>query len=370
MAGVVTPQDVADLVASILPELDRMNWEQIAQDLQDYEMMSHWLTDDKVTFNDGIAIRKNLLTQLSGAASHTGMTDIDDVDIPDLMDDMIVPWRHAQTKWGYNYQTDILMNSGKSRINDTVKPRRVAAMIDLAQELEAKAWQVPNSSDKLNPYGLPYWIVYNATTGFTGGYPVGPDAVTHSTVAGINLTESPKFKNYSANYASVSKGDLLPKMRTALRKTNFKSPVTKEDMNSKRGNDRRYYCDEATCSAFEDIGDASNENLGRDLAPYEAGQASSRGRGGVADMDGTLTFKKNPIIYVPQLDDTAVFTAATSPIYQVDHAVFFPVCLKGDYLRETGPTQAPNQHNMWRTFIDLTYNFLCVNRRKCAVFAK
>ena len=362
----VTPQDVADLVASILPDLDRMHWEQISQNLQDYEVMSHWLKDDKITFNDGLYIKKNLLSQLAGAASHTGMTDTDDVDIPDLMDDMQVPWRHAQTKWGYHYQTDILMNAGKSRINDTVKPRRFNAMLSLADELEAKAWQVPNLSDKLNPYGLPYWVVYNATTGFTGGYPTGPDAVPHPTIAGVNLTDSPTFKNYSAQYAAVNKTDLLPKMRTALRKTNFRSPVTKEDMSTKRGNDRRYYCDEVTASAFETLGEAQNENLGRDLAPYTAGS----GQGGVQEVDGTLTFKKNPIIWVPQLDDTTVYTAATNPIYQIDHGVFYPVCLKGDYLRETGPVVAPNQHNMYRVFLDLTYNFICVNRRRCAVFGK
>lgn len=366
MAGAVTPQDVADLVASILPDLDRMNWEQIAQNLQDYEMMSHWLKDDKIIFGDGIAIRKNLLTQLSGAASHTGMTDTDDVDIPDLMDDITVPWRHAQTKWGYHYQTDILMNRGKSTINDTVKPRRQAAMIDLAEELEKKAWQVPNTTDKLNPYGLPYWIVYNATTGFNGGYPTGPDGNAHTTIAGLSLTDSPKFKNYTAQYAAVSKVDLLPKMRTALRKTNFRSPVTKDEMSTPRGKDRRYYCDEATCSEFENLGEAQNENLGRDLAPYTAGS----GHGGVQEVDGTLTFKKNPIVYVPQLDDTTVFTAATSPIYQIDHAVFYPYCLKGDYLRETGPVVAPNQHNHFRVFLDLTYNIICVNRRRCAVFGK
>lgn len=366
MAGTVTPQDVADLVASILPDLDRMNWEQIAQNLQDYEMMSHWLKDDKIVFGDGLYIKKNLLSQLSGAASHTGMTDTDDVDIPDLMDDLQVPWRHAQTKWGYHYQTDILMNRGKSTINDTVKPRRMAAMIDLAEELEAKAWQVPNSTDKLNPYGLPYWIVYNATTGFTGNYPTGPDGVAHTTIAGLSTTDSPKFKNYSANYAAVNKTDLLPKMRTALRKTNFRSPVSKEDMSTPRGNDRRYYCDEVTASAFETLGEASNENLGRDLAPYTAGA----GHGGVQDVDGTLTFKKNPIVWVPQLDDTTVFTAATNPVYQIDHGVFYPYCLKGDYLRETGPVVAPNQHNMYRVFLDCTYNILCVNRRRCAVFGK
>lgn len=369
MAGTVTPQDVADLVASILPQLGRMSWEQIAQDLQDYEMMSHWLQDDKIIFNNGIAIRRNLLAQTSGAAAHTGLMDTDDVDIPDLMDDIQVPWRHAVTKWAYQYQADVLMNSGESSINDMVKARRTAAMIDLAKELEAKAWQVPNTTDKTNPYGVPYWIVFTAgAAGFTGGYPTGPDAVPWTSIAGLNLTETPNFKNYCAQYATVAKDDLIPKMRTALRKTNFKAPVTKDDMSTPRGKDRRYYLDETTCSAFENLGEAQNENLGRDIAPFAAGVGN--GHGGVTEVDGVLTFKKHPLIWVPQLDDTAVYTAATNPIYQIDHAVFFPYCLKGDYLREGKPQQAPNQHNIWRVFVDLTYNFICTNRRRCAVFAK
>jgi len=368
MAGVVQPQDVADLVKSILPDLDRMHWESIAQEIQEYEMMAHWMKDDKVTFEDGIAVRKNLLTGTSGAASHTGMTDTDDADIPDLMDSIQVPWRHAQTKWAYHYQTDILMNRGKSTINNTVKPRRYAAMLDLAAELEAKAWQVPATSDKLNPYGLPYWVVANAATGFNGGYPVGPDLIAHTSIGGLSLAETPKFKNYTAQYTTVGKLDLIPKMRTAVRKTMFKSPLTVQDLSTPRGKDRRYYCNEETVSLFEDVGEAQNENLGRDLAPMTAG---SRAVGtDVSEFGGVLTFKKNPIIWVPQLDDTTTFTAANAPVYQIDHAVFYPFCLRGDYLRESGPTQAPNQHNMWRVFIDLTYNFICVNRRRCAVFSK
>jgi hypothetical protein len=364
----ITPQDVADLVQSILPDLDPMNWEQIAQTLQDYVLMSHWLRDDKVTFEGGIAVRKNLLATTSGAASHTGMTDTDDVDIPSVMDDIIVPWRHAQTKWAYHYQTDILMNVGKAKINDTVKPRRQAAMIDLALELEGKAWQVPSVNDKLNPYGLPYWVVANATTGFNGGYPTGPDSVQWTNIAGLDLTQTPNFRNYTAQYTAVSKDDLLPKMRTALRATNFRSPISKEEMSTPRGRDRRYYCNESVCSAFEQIGEAQNENLGRDLAPMTAGA----GFGGVQDVDGTLTFKKNPIVWAPALDDTTIFptSIANAPVYQIDHAVFFPFCLKGDYLRETGPVAAPNQHNMYRCFIDLTYNFVCTNRRRLAVFSR
>ncbi len=370
MAGTVTPQDVADLVASILPQLGRMSFEQIAQNLQDYPVMRHWLRKDKITFDNGIAVRKNLLSQTSGAASHVGLMDLDDVNIPDLMDDIVVPWRFAVTKWAYEYRSDMLMNTGESSINDLVKARRLSAMIDLATELEAKAWQVPNTTDKTNPYGVPYWIVFNAAggvAGFNGGYPTGPDLVPWTTIGGLNLTETPNFKNYCAQYANVTKDDLIPKMRTGLRRTGFMSPVTADDLSTPRGNDRRYYINEVTCTAFENIGEAQNENLGRDVAPFTAGNG---GGSDINNFGGMLSFKKHPLIWIPQLDDTATYTAATNPIYQIDHDVFSPICLKGDFLREGKPEKSPNQHNVWRVFVDLTYNFVCKNRRRCAVYAQ
>ena len=142
----------------------------------------------------------------------------------------------------------------------------------------------------------------------------------------------------------------------------FKSPVGTPDYSKTAGDAGRFrlYVKEATLSSFEDIGESQNENLGRDVAPYG-------GSKDVRYVTETLTFRKNPIIWIPQLDDAA-FTAANNPVYMVDHATFYPVCLKGDFLRETGPNPAPNQHNVFRTFVDLSYNFVCVNRRRNAVF--
>ena len=86
MPAVVTPQDVADLVQSILPDLDRMNWEQIAQNLQDYEMMSHWLKDDKITFNDGLYIKKIHL--LSNSQRKVMMSGLETPEAPSTADNM------------------------------------------------------------------------------------------------------------------------------------------------------------------------------------------------------------------------------------------------------------------------------------------
>lgn len=357
---VVTPDDIADLVLLTLNDLDRLNFEQIAQNLQDYTMMSRWLKNDHINFDDGIGIVKNLMNNLQGAAAHTGITDTDSVDIPDLMKTMRVPWVHAQTKWGYHYQTDVLMNRGKSMIVKVIEPRRLGAMVDLAEELEVKAWTLKAFANETEPLGVPAWVVFTdqATAGFVGtGLPSGYTSLA-------SMTDFTNFKNWSSKYTTVSKTDLIPKMRTGHRKTRWRSPVTKAEMESSLVENRRYYMNETTTSSMESIGEAQNENLGRDVAPYTVGTGND-----VRNDGGFLTFRKHPMEWVPQLDDTAVFTSPANPIYQIDHGVFKVACLKGDYLREGKPIMAPNQHNFFRIFVDITYAIYCFNRRKLAVYA-
>jgi len=337
----LTALDVADMVASTLPDLGRLKFQNIAQNLVSYEVFSRWFRQDKVVFDDGVSIQRTLMNRLSGNAAHVGLMHTDNTNIVDLVDQLVIPWRHAQTFWSFNFQMG-LMNRGKSLIYKVVAPRRAAAMIDLVEELENKAWSAPSASNKTDPYGIPYWIVKNATTGFNGGLPSG-----HSTIAGVSLTDSPTFKNYTFTHANVSKGDCIKKMRTARRKCNFVSPVDIDDYRNGNGNKYRIYCNESTFSDFEDVGESQNENLGKDIAAIDG-------------MD--LAFRKHPIRYVPKLDDQS-----DNPIYGIDHSVFMPVALKGDYLRESSPIMAPNQHNWFNVFVDLTYNYLCVDRRRCFV---
>lgn len=341
----LTATDIADLVAGTLRELGRLKIQQIAQNLVDYEVFPKWFKKDKVVFDSGIGIQRTLMNRLSGAASHTGLLDLDNVNITDVIDQLNVPWRHAQTSWGFIYQ-ETLMNRGDAMVFKVIKPRRAAAMIDMVEELENKAWASPtSSSDKTNPYGLPYWVVKNSATGFNGGAPSG-----FSDVAGVSLTDSPTFKNYTFTYAATggfTKADLIKKLRTAHRKIRFKSPVDMEDYRSGKGEKYRLYMNESSISNMEDIGEAQNENLGRD----------------VASIDGmSMAFRGHPMIYVPKLDDDT-----QNPIYMIDHSTFYPVCLKGDYMREGEAEKRPGQHNAFGVFVDLSYNYLCLDRRRNAV---
>ena len=106
---------------------------------------------------------------------------------------------------------------------------------------------------------------------------------------------------------------------------------------------------EDTLSDLEDVVGSKNSNHGKDLAMFE----------GAAFINGY------PIIYIPQLDDDST----SDPVYCIDHSTFYPVCLEGDYLRESGPFMGDG-HNTWNCFTDLTYNYLNVDPRRNGVIAK
>lgn len=340
----LTAQDIADVVAGTLRDLGRLKFQQVAQTFQDYEVFSKWFKKDRVQFDSGIGIQRTLMNRVnSGAARHVGYLQNDATNIIDVLDQLTVDWRHAVTSWSIIYQTDILMNSGKEMVLNVIAPKRASSLIGLIEELEDKAFATPPStSDKALPWGVKYWVVQNATTGFNGGAPSG-----HTTVGGVSLTDTPNFKNYTAQYAAVTKADLITKMRVAHSKCMFKSPLRENDYRNGATDRYRIYTDLATQLKFADVGESQNENLGRDIA----------------SMDGEIYFRRHPIRWIPRLDNET-----NAPVYMLDHSTFYPVVLKGDYLRESEARQNPNNHNVFDVFVDLTYNYLCLDRRRNAVF--
>lgn len=337
----LTDLEIIDLVSGTMYDIGPPTFGQIAQNLQEYEVMGKWLKDDKITVDSGLGIQQALMTKLDNTARHAGMAAQDVVNIPSLTGQLNVPWRHADNHWAWE-RRELLMNRGKALIFKVVSPRRANCMLGFAEELEQKAWACPLVTDEVNPFGIPYYIVMNATVGFNGGAPAG-----HTTVAGINPTTTPAWKNYTGTYSAVGKaaGELIKVLRTAHRKTQWKAPVSIQDMRT-WGSKYRCYTDEETLSNCEDVGEAQNENLGRDLA----------------SVDGTIVFKKHPIVWVPRLDEAP---PAANPFYMINHDTFYPVVLEGDYLRESNPEALTGkQHNVFVVFVDLSYNFVCVDRRR------
>jgi hypothetical protein len=353
-------EQINDLVLGTLKELGRARFQQIAQKLQTYIVVGKWFRKDKVKFDEGLGIQRNLMISTSNQARHTGIMTTDSVDIPSLMAQLSIQWRHAQNGWSFGYQ-EILVNRGKSLIFNIIQPRRVDALISMAAELEAKAWTLAPNGDVNLPWGIPFWVVYpgnQSTPDFAGGYPSG-----YTTLAGIDLTAAPTFKNYAGQYTNVTKADLISTMRAGHRKLFWMPPINVADYRRGEYGDLQLYTDNTTFTSLEALGEGQNENLGRDIAPFGAPIE-------LKYIESVLTFRRHPIHWVPQLDDTGVYTAATNPVYMIDHSTFYPVCLEGDFLRESPVLRAPAQHNVFRVFIDLSYNYLCVDRRRNAVFSK
>ena len=342
----MTATDYLDLVKVTLRELGPMRFQQIAQTYQDLEVFPRWFKKDRVTFDHGIGIQRTLMTKIDeNAARYVGFTEPDTTSIIDVLDQIQVNWVHMVTSWSLIYQTDLLMNRGKALVLNVLKPRRAAALIGLAELLERTAFgSPPASTNTTDPWGVQYWIVQDASTGFNGAAASG-----HTTKAGVDPTDATGFKNYTGTFGAVTKPDLIKSMRTAHRKCRFKSPVKIADYRSNLYDRYRIYTDETNISSFEDVGEGQNDNLGRDIA----------------SMDGSMFFRKHPIIWVPYLD-----TMVNHPVYMLDMSTFYPVCLAGDYLRESDPVVNTNNHNTYTVNVDLTHNYLCVDPRRSAVFYK
>lgn len=337
----IQAQDIPDLVAGTLRELGRMRIQNVAQELTEYHVFPTWFKKDKVQYNDGYGIQKNLLVKAVGNARHVGLYENDQTNIEDVIDQLRVDWVHIDASWSITYQTDILMNRGASRIVDIVKARRASAMLDFIDELERKAFYAPGPTETKLPYGLPYWIVKNASQGYNGGYPTG-----HTTIGGVNLSTVPKFKNWTDTYSAVSKASLVKNLRRTAIKVNYRSPIKIDDYMSGAGARYRHYVNDETYLSVTDVGEGQNENLGRDIA----------------SMDGVVVLHKHPIINIPILNEDT-----TNPWYFVDNATFYPVVLKGNWMKETEAIRSPNNRNVYNVYTQGTYNYLCLDRRRNAV---
>lgn len=334
----IQPDADLDLVATTQKQLGTGKFTEIATSLQEYVAMSQILKKHRVNFESGTSITWRVMTGTSGAAKNIGLFATDSTAVADVFQVAEIPWRSSMTSYIID-KHEISINRSPSRIVNLVKARRADAMIDMAKLMESPNWwgKPADSTDTTTPFGVDYWVVRNATAGFNGGNPSGFSAGA----AGISSTTYPNWANYTDRYTTVNKADFVAKARAAYTKTMWKQPVATVGFDT--GASRACYTNYSVLSSLESIAEAQNDRLGKD----------------VASMDGEVMFRKTPVKWVPQLDsDTG------NPFYGLDWGEFKVYILSGWYMKETGPSEKADQHNVIQTFVDLTYNFCCTNRRK------
>ena len=356
MPGIANDQ-LLDLTKTTLQNLPNLEFE-MAMKNNEYPVMNQWFQGDKVEVESGTSIVRNIILETSGNARHVRLYQKTPINVSDIQFQVTAPWVQLQTHWSIE-RREALRNRAPARFIDLLQTRRLDAVVDLADMLEAAAWVAPSgSTDDLAPYGVPYWLSMleddTSTAGFNA-YRVRWNSATYTgttTKGGIDGSAQTRWRNYADLYTAIN-ATFIARLRKAFHATNFKSPMIAKDLTQGPRSQYRLYTGLQNLCDYEDLVTQANDNLGPDLDPYH----------------GNTTFRRVPIQYVNALDSLTVLggnNTVNSPLpwYGVNHAKFYPIVLSGDWLREEPPMKDVEQHNVVTAFIDGSYQFFCKNVRE------
>ena len=317
--------------------------------------------DMQTDLTDHVAVRemwKNRQTQFDGGTEwefevqidhnysfrFVGLYETDGTVLQDTMIKGSVPVRHANASYIYDLREKAFQRGGTAIVN-YIKTKYVAMMASLFEGLEPVLWSKPDdSNDVKTPFGISYWVTRSATEGFNGVDPVG----FASGRAGISSTTYSRFANRTGQYVDVSDTDLLRKMSTAHRKTQFRS-IQSHSTPEFRDMQNGIYANSDTIGLMESQLRAQNMNLGNDLA----------------SKYGMTMFKGTPVTYVPYLD-----ADSTDPVYMLDWRTLTIGVMAGWESNLTPPHDVANMHLVKRVDLDLSLNMVCTDPRRQTVLYK
>lgn len=346
--AVLQLDDITDIVNSTQKDLGPGKLVDLTTDLQYHTALAHLMKKHRVRFGSGRGIQWNILHNGDTNARNVGLMSVDNVNQEDGTGTATVPWRHSSTSTAVD-EVQMLANNSPAKILDFVKVKRYQMWNGITELMEQNFWEEPESStDDTTPFGLKYWMVYNANEGFNGGnnsnFSSGP--------AGVNRDTYARWKNYTFNYTNVSKVDLVRKWRRAATMCAFRPSIANPPIGGYATGDRYgYYTNYDVIATLEECLEAQNDNLGND----------------VASKDGLLLFRRIPVEYVPYLQANE---ATADPVVGIDWGVFKLGVLRGRFLKQKPWGVAPNQHTVRQSFMDATYNYFCYDPRRCFLGAK
>lgn len=321
--------------------VERGKFVNMQTDLTDHVAVREMWKSRKTVFEGGLEWEFQVQMDHNHSARTVGLYEQDASSLTDTMTNGTVPVRHINAHFLYD-QREKAFQGGSSKIVDLVKTRSSAMHVSVYELLEEQLWGKPaDSSDTKDVFGIPYWVVKNATTGLTGGNPSG-----FSGGAGnIDSTAYARWKNFSGTYTDVTKTDLVRTMRKAHRETMFRSPLSLAEA-TLSGMGNGIYVNTTTIGLLEEILEDQNMNLGNDIA----------------SKDGRTMFKGTPVTYTPYLNNDS-----QNPIYMLDWKYLQVGCMAGWENEITKPYMVPGKHTVRRVDLDASLNAICIDRRRQTV---
>jgi hypothetical protein len=311
----------------------KKEWVDISRTVQKYVAFQVLLKNQKENMVAGTENEWRVKVTSTGSAKSAGMYDQDEKKVADMFEQAEIPWRFLTSNWSID-EKEMLLNRNPERIVNLLLSRRKSAMADLAELFEQQFWAAPETIGTNDMLSIDYYIVKNATEGFNGGRPSG-----YTDVAGLDPNTYPGWKNYTAQYAAITKDDLIKKWRRAVRFCDFDAPI--EFPEAAGGVDFGFYMQYDVLSALEEILEAQNENLGNDIA----------------SKDGKVVMRSTPCTWVPYLDDRDDY------IRGINWDTVNILTLKDYYMKQSKPITDGAMHSVTTAFIDVGLNLQCLNRR-------
>jgi len=332
---------IDDFVAATQPYFKRYKWVDLSLEHQEY-VSSSLIDKQRVQEEGGPTIKFQIQVKNTGNARTSGLYDVDQTKVEDVLQTGTVDWKMTTTNYSYDINEDFFQ-SDRETIIKILKLREHDALNSLAELQEIHFWSAPSSTTAPEPYGVPFWLQAesSASTGaFAGGNPS-----THSSgCASVSSTTYPRWRNWTFTYTQPTIDDLIQKIKKSLAFTYFQPPVAYPELGYGKPN-HEMFTTYRVVEPLERVAETRNDNLGADLARYR----------------GQVTIGGVPIRWVPYLEANDT----TDPIYGVNWKVFRPYSKKGAAMRRTPPFRAARQRNVREVHIDNTMNFCCVNRRLC-----
>ena len=342
----------------------------LLSDLNEYTILNRVMPSHKKVFDGGLdwtfmaAIAAN--NSGNGTAKFTGLFENDDINRSDVLVQGKVSPRFLTASYIYDKREPVL-NSGEATkskmlaLVNFVKLQMETMYQSAYDKLEtALAGSPTYADDKKTPHGIAFYLQKqsnsDAASHTTGGFDgKDPQLATSATVAtkvasprcNISSSTYARWANWAAQYAAVSKEDLVKKMRIAAHKINFRSPLALTDPKLSTG--RSILTNLNVLQEIETILEAQNMNLGNDLA----------------SKDGKTLFKGCPVEYVPIFDNDA-----QDPIYMIDWKTLCFGTVAGWDKKVSAPKEDNAQHNTMKGFLDMAVEMVCTNLRNQAVIAK
>jgi hypothetical protein len=343
------PDQLDDFTTLTLDNFKKKSWVDLSLDNQQHCFAAKFLSGKARTpYQGGAHLNWKVQTTNTGTAKFSELYSVDATAVKDLMTTAKVPFTKATVNFSYDVDEQSFQSDRETIIRE-IDIRRHSAFNDYFELMEAALWSSPasDSQSPRNPLGIPFWIQKSTTTpggGFTGGDPSG-----HSSgAANINVADVPNWKNWSGNYTSVSRDDLIAKMRKAIAHTYFQAPKQFAELgNGKGDSDWAFYTTYSVVEDMEKLLESRNDNLGVDLAKYA----------------GSVVVKGNPVVWVPYLDSND----SSNPIYGVNHKVLQYHYKTGKDMVWHPPQKAARQHTTREVHMDSWGQFICLNRRRLFV---